>query len=76
MATGSSLMPADFSGAPPSSTWMCAVSAQITAPQRGSMAWSPTTFAPVPLNIGHAVASLPKCWATTSWRRAVYTSSP
>ncbi len=69
-------MPADFSGAPPSSTWMCAVSAQITAPQRGSMDWRPTTLAPVPLNIGHTDAPSPKCPTITSCSRAVYSSPP
>jgi len=39
---------------------MCAVRAQTTAPQRGSMDIRPTTFAPVPLNTGHAVTPPPK----------------
>ena len=55
---------AAFSGAPPSSAWMWAVFAQITAPQRGNIESSPTTLAPVPLNTGKACTPSPKCCAT------------
>ena len=64
-------MPATRSGAPPSSTLMWAVDAEITAPQRGSIDCSPTTFAPVPLKTGNASTPSPKCWTKTSCRRAV-----
>ena len=48
----SSLTPPTFSGAPHSSTWMCAVDVQTTAAQRVVIACSATTFAPVPLKTG------------------------
>ncbi len=69
-------MPATRSGAPPSSVLMCAVVAQITAPQRGSIERRPVTFAPVPLKTGNASAPRPKCSPTTSCSRAVYASPP
>jgi len=71
VGTVSSLSPATRSGAPFSSVWMCAVSAQITAPHGGSIDWSDRTLAPVPLNTGYAVACAPKWSATTSCSRAV-----
>ena len=54
-------MPPIRSGAPFSSVWMCAVSAQTTAPHRGRTDCSDSTLAPVPLNTGNAVAWSPKC---------------
>ncbi len=71
VGTVSSFRPPTFSGAPHSSTWMCADSAQITASQRSVIACSATTFAPVPLKTGYADASLPKCSRKTSWSRSV-----
>ena len=50
-----------FSGAPPSSTFTCAVAAQITASQDFTVACRAITFAPVPLKTGNTRASLPKC---------------
>ena len=38
VGTTNSLMPAIFSGAPPSSVWMCAVRVAMAAPHRGSRA--------------------------------------
>ena len=64
-------MPPTRSGAPPSSELMCAVFAEITAPQRGSIDCSAVTFAPVPLNTGNASTPLPKCCTNTSCRRSV-----
>ena len=71
VGTVSSLMPPIRSGAPFSSVWMWAVSAQTTAPHRGRTDWSDSTLAPVPLNTGNTVAASPKCWPTTSWSREV-----
>ena len=51
-------MPPIRSGAPFSSVWMWAVSAQTTAPHRGRTDWSDSTLAPVPLNTGNTVAGL------------------
>ena len=51
-------MPPTRSGAPFSSVLMCAVSAQITAPQRGSIDCSDSTFAPVPLKTGKTSTSV------------------
>src|SRR5699024_1525003 len=76
VGTGNNLMEPMRSGAPPSSTLMCAVAAQITAPQRGNNACKPTTFAPVPLKTGYAVAVEPKCFTMTSSSNAVYSSAP
>ena len=67
----SSLSPAIFSGAPPSSTWMWAVSAHTTAPQRLVSACNPVTLAPVPLNTGYVSVRGPKCSRMVSARRAV-----
>ncbi len=64
-------MPPTFSGAPASSVWMCAVAVHTTAPHRGSIDCSPTTFAPVPLKTGNACACSPKCSVKTSCSRAV-----
>jgi hypothetical protein len=50
---------------------MCAVFAEITAPQRGSIEVRAVTFAPVPLNTGKVSAWSPKCDFMTSCRRAV-----
>jgi hypothetical protein len=55
---------------------MWAVDAAITAPHRGSIDCSPTTFAPVPLNTGNAWTPSPKWCGKTAWRRVVYSSSP
>ena len=46
------------SGAPPSSTLRCALSAQITPCHGRSIARRPTTLAPVPLKTGKTVASV------------------
>lgn len=59
------------SGAPPSSTLMCADSAQITEPQRSVSAWRATTLAPVPLKTGNASALPPKWLWMTRWRWSV-----
>lgn len=48
----------------------------ITAPQRGVAALRLSTLAPVPLRTGKASVPAPKWAAITSWRRAVYGSSP
>jgi hypothetical protein len=71
VGTVSSLTPATLSGAPHSSTLMCAVSAATTADQRRVIADRLTTFAPVPLNTGKAWASGPKWRRKTSWSRSV-----
>lgn len=76
VGTVSSLSPAIRSGAPPSSTLMCAVSAQITAPQRSVRAWRAVTFAPVPLKTGKASAYGPKWLRMIFCRFSVYSSSP
>ena len=76
VGTVSSLRPPIRSGAPPSSTLMCADSAQITAPQRSVSAWSAVTFAPVPLKTGKASAVGPKWLCMIRWRCSVYWSSP
>ncbi len=62
--TVSSLTPAIASGAPHSSTFRCAVSAQITASNGRHAARSETTLAPVPLNTKNTRASSPKLAAT------------
>ena len=56
VGTVSSLSPPIRSGAPHSSTLMCALSAHTTAPHRSVTACSATTFAPVPLKTGNASA--------------------
>lgn len=71
VGTASSLRPAIRSGAPPSSTWMWALLAQITAPQRSVIAWRAVTFAPVPLKTGKASAYGPKWLRTTFCRCSV-----
>ncbi len=71
VGTVSSFRPPTRSGAPHSSTLMCALSAQITAPQRSVTAWRATTLAPVPLNTGNASAVGPKWLRTTFWRLSV-----
>ncbi|CPU60829.1 Uncharacterised protein [Mycobacteroides abscessus] len=72
----STLTPPTRSGAPFSSVLRCACSDATTAPQRGSVAMSATTFAPVPVSTGYAVASGPNRARTASCRRAVHGSSP
>ncbi len=52
VGTVSSLSPPTRSGAPFSSVLMWAVSAQMTAPHRGSIDCSDSTLAPVPLKTG------------------------
>lgn len=59
------------SGAPPSSVLMCADSAAITAPQRGSIACRATTFAPVPLNVGYTSTGALRVWLRDSCSAAV-----
>ncbi len=76
VGTASSLMPAIRSGAPPSSTLMWAVLAQITAPQRSVRACRAVTFAPVPLKTGKASAYGPKWLRMIFCRCSVYSSSP
>ena len=71
VGTVSNLRPVIRSGAPASSVLMWAVSAVMTAPQRGSMLVSPTTLAPVPLKTGNVSASVPNCCRMTSRSRAV-----
>jgi hypothetical protein len=76
VATVASLQPLIRSGAPHSSTAMCAVSAQITASKGFASALIASTFAPVPLKTTWAAACAPK------WRRkhavidSVHGSSP
>ena len=62
VGTVSSLIPPSASGAPHSSTLRCALSAQINACCGRSIAASPTTLAPVPLNTGNdrGVAESPR----------------
>ena len=76
VGTVSSLMPAIASGAPPSSTLRCALSAQTTPCHGRSIARSPTTFAAVPLKTGKPTAPAPKCSRTRSASRAVTGSAP
>ena len=71
VAVGSSLSPATFSGAPPSSTLMCALAAQITDSQRLVIDCRLMTLAPVPLKTGKTSACSPKWPRKTSCSRAV-----
>ena len=68
-ATVSSLTPASRSGAPHSSTCMCATSVQITASNGRVSASIEATLAPVPLKTKKARAPSPKC-SRTAPRRA------
>ncbi len=52
VSTVSSFRPPIFSGAPHSSTLMCALAVAMTEPQRSDMAVRATTLAPVPLKTG------------------------
>jgi hypothetical protein len=52
VGTGISFSPATFSGAPHSSTLMCADSGQTTALHRSLIACSPITLAPLPVKTG------------------------
>ena len=72
----SSLSPAIASGAPHSSTFRCAVSAQMTPSNRRHAARSETTLAPVPLNTKNALASAPNVCATRASTPSVYSSCP
>ena len=76
VSTASSFSPATRSGAPHSSTFRCAVEAQIAASYGRVSACSATTFAPVPLNTSAARASSPKCVRNSSPTRAVQSSPP
>ena len=76
VSAGSSLQPRCRSGAPHSSVWMCAVSAQTTASYERSTVPSDNTFAPVPLNTRCASASGPKCSANSRLASAVHESAP
>ena len=76
VGTVSSLIPPMISGAPHSSTFRCALSAQITPCHGRSIERRPTTFAPVPLKTGKATASSPKCARTAVCSRAVHSSAP
>jgi hypothetical protein len=71
VGTDISLRPAIFSGAPHSSTLMCALSAQMTASQRLVIDWSETTLAPVPFITKNTSACSPKCRRKTSLAASV-----
>src|SRR5581483_11228066 len=73
--SGSSLQPRCFSGAPHSSVAMCACSEQSTAWCGRTSVWSPSTFAPVPLNTRNA-ASAPNASRSFASARCVNASSP
>jgi len=76
VATVSSFTPAIDSGAPHSSTFRCALSAQITASHRRQAARSDRTLAAVPLKTKYVRASLPNCSATCCSAARVRSSWP
>ena len=71
-----SLEPVNRSGAPHSSTWMWAVSGQMTASYGASRHWRPTTLAPVPPQVKATSTGPPNTWRNASTARAVQASAP
>ena len=76
VGTVRSLIPPNTSGAPHSSTFRCAESAQITPCHGRNIARNPTTFAPVPLKTGNTDASAPKRSRASAARLSVHESAP
>ena len=76
VGTVSSLLPSSRSGAPHSSTFRCAVSAQITAWYGRASRLIPSTFAAVPLNTRYTPPRAPNRAAISRVTRSVQGSSP
>ena len=76
VGTVSSLLPSSRSGAPHSSTFRCAVSAQITASYERTSKLIPSTFAAVPLNTRYTPPRAPNRAASSRVTRSVQGSSP
>ena len=74
--TVNSFTPAIASGAPHSSTLMCAVSVQITAWYGRQVARMASTFAPLPLKTGNTRAASPNSWRNSASSSAVKGSCP
>src|SRR5919199_3404801 len=76
VSSSTSLTPSSRSGAPHSSTAMCAVRAQTTCCHGARASPRPTTFAPVPLKTKATSACPPRCPRTAATARRVTSSAP